>query len=100
MQATWWGVVSLKSECPMVTAIPYTGVPRVLAVALLAPAIVAVSAAILLSLLAVFVLWLGIVATILGAILATDLVRGSIRLLAPPPAGRLERVGVAGSSDP
>jgi len=80
----------------MVPAIRQSGVLRLFAVVSLAPAIVAVSAAILLSLLAVFVLWLGIVAAILAGIVAADLVRRSMRLLALPPAGRLERVGITG----
>jgi len=80
----------------MVPAIRQSGVLRLLAVVLLAPAIVAVSAAILLSLLAVFVLWLGIVAAILIAIVAADCMRGWMRLVAPPPTGRLERVGITG----
>ena len=67
------------------------------ALALIAPAIVIVSGAILLALLAVFVAWLGIVATILAAILAADFVRLSIRHLAPLPAASLARrpIGIA-----
>lgn len=75
-----------------------TNVPRAFAVALLAPAIVAVSAAILLGLLGVFVLWLCIVAVLVSAIVVADVTHRFIRRLSPTPIGALERpaVGVSG----
>ena len=68
-----------------------------LVIALLAPAIVIASAAILLGLLAWFVAWLAIVAALVTAIVLADLARGSMRRLALTPV-RLERrtVSVSG----
>jgi hypothetical protein len=69
-----------------------------LVIAVLTPPIVIASALILLSLLGVFVVWLGIVAAILVTILIADGVRGSLRRLAPALLATLERpaVGVPG----
>jgi hypothetical protein len=69
-----------------------------LVIALLAPAIIIASVLILLSLLGVFVVWLGIVAAILVTILVADGVRGSLRRLAPALLATLQRpaVGVPG----
>jgi hypothetical protein len=71
---------------------------RPLVVALLAPAIVLASTAILLSLLGIFVIWLGIVAVLVTAIVIADLAHRSMRWLAPAPVGPLQRraVGVSG----
>jgi hypothetical protein len=70
------------------------GLLRPLVIGLLAPAIVAASAAILLSLLGIFVVWLGIVGAILTAIVAADCARGSLRRLAPTLLAMLERPAV------
>ncbi len=73
-------------------------VPRPFAIALLAPAIVVTSAAILLGLLGIFVLWLFIVAALVAAIVVADITRRSMRRLAPSlvaPYGR-SAVGVPG----
>jgi hypothetical protein len=69
-----------------------------LVIALLTPPIAATLALILLGLLSVFVVWLGIVAAILLAILITDGVRGSLRRLAPALLATPQRpaVGVPG----
>jgi len=74
------------------------GVPRPLAIALLAPAIVATSVAILLGLLGVFVLWLSIVAVLITAIVVADIGHRFMRRLSPTSLGSLERpaVGVPG----
>jgi hypothetical protein len=74
------------------------GIVWPLVIALLAPAIIIASTLILLSLLGVFVLWLGIVAAILVAILIADGVRGSLRRVAPALLATLDRpaVGVPG----
>ena len=73
-------------------------VPRPFAIALLAPVIVATSAAILLGLLGVFVLWLSIVAVLVTAIVVADISRRLARRLTPVFIGPLERpaVGVPG----
>ncbi len=73
-------------------------VPRPFAIALLAPAIVATSAAILLGLLGVFVLWLCIVAVLVTAIVVADISHRLVRRLTPVFIGLLERpaVGVPG----
>jgi len=64
---------------------------------LLSPLIVAVSAAILLSLLGIFVTWLLIVAFLLAAIVAVDLSRRTMRRLAPPVSPLQQRaVGIPG----
>jgi hypothetical protein len=60
---------------------------------LLSPLIVAVSIAILLALLGIFVVWLLIVAALITAIVASDLARRSMRRLAPAPALRQRAVG-------
>jgi hypothetical protein len=70
------------------------GLSRPLMIGLLAPVIVAASAAILLGLLGIFVVWLGIVAAILSAIVAADCARGSLRRLAPTLLAMLERPAV------
>ena len=70
------------------------GLLRPLMIALLAPVIFGASTAILLSLLGIFVVWLGIVAAILSAIVAADCARGSLRRLAPTLLATLERPAV------
>jgi hypothetical protein len=63
---------------------------------LLSPLIIAVSIAILLALLGIFVVWLLIVAGLISAIVASDLARRSMRRLAPAPALRQRVVGYPG----
>ena len=63
---------------------------------LLSPLIIAVSAAILLTLLGIFVVWLLIVAGLISAIVASDLARRSMRHFAPAPALRQRAVGYPG----
>lgn len=72
--------------------------PRPFAIALLAPAIIATSAAILLGLLGVFVLWLCIVAVLVTAIVVADIGHRLVRRLTPVFIGLIERpaVGVPG----
>jgi membrane protein implicated in regulation of membrane protease activity len=72
---------------------------RPFAVAMLVPIFAAITAAILLGLLGVFVVWLCIVAILITAIVANDVVRRVLRRLAPSPIGTLQRpaVGVPGS---
>jgi membrane protein implicated in regulation of membrane protease activity len=71
---------------------------RPLAVAMLVPIFAAITAAILLGLLGVFVVWLCIVAILITAIVANDVIRRVLRRLAPSPIGTLQRpaVGVPG----
>jgi threonine/homoserine/homoserine lactone efflux protein len=66
--------------------------------AMLVPILAATTAAILLGLLGVFVVWLCIVAVLITAIVADDVVRRLLRRLAPSSIGTLERpaVGVPG----
>lgn len=66
--------------------------------ALLVPIFAAITAAILLGLLGVFVVWLCIVAVLITAIVANDVVRRVLRRLAPSPIGTLQRraVGIPG----
>ena len=65
---------------------------------LLAPLVIAASAAILLALLGIFVTWLLIVAFLLAAIVALDLGRRSMRRLAGPPVSPLRQraIGIPG----
>jgi membrane protein implicated in regulation of membrane protease activity len=71
---------------------------RPFAIAMLIPIFAAITAAILLGLLGVFVVWLCIVAVLVTAIVANDVVRRVLRRLAPSPIGTLQRpaVGVPG----
>jgi hypothetical protein len=69
---------------------------RPFAMAVLVPAFVAITAAILLGLLGVFVVWLCIVAVLVTAIVAADIVRRLMRRLAPPPIAARPAVGVPG----
>jgi hypothetical protein len=71
---------------------------RPVALAILVPIFAAVTAAILLGLLGVFVVWLCIVAVLITAIVANDVARRVLRRLAPSPLSTLERraVGVPG----
>jgi hypothetical protein len=71
---------------------------RPFVVAMLVPILAAITAAILLGLLGVFVVWLCIVAVLITAIVADDVVRRLLRRLAPSSIGTLERpaVGVPG----
>jgi hypothetical protein len=71
---------------------------RPLVVAMLVPILATITAAILLGLLGVFVVWLCIVAVLITAIVADDVVRRLLRRLAPSSIGTLERraVGVPG----
>jgi membrane protein implicated in regulation of membrane protease activity len=71
---------------------------RPFAFAVLVPIFAAITAAILLGLLGIFVVWLCIVAVLITAIVANDVVRRVLRRLAPAPLGTLERraVGIPG----
>ena len=71
---------------------------RPFAVAILVPIFAVITTAILLGLLGVFVVWLCIVAVLITAIVANDVVRRVLRRLAPSPIGTLQRpaVGVPG----
>jgi membrane protein implicated in regulation of membrane protease activity len=71
---------------------------RPLVLAMIVPIFAAITAAILLGLLGVFVVWLCIVAVLITAIVANDVVRRVLRRLAPSPIGTLQRpaVGVPG----
>lgn len=71
---------------------------RPFAIAMLVPIFAAITAAILLGLLGVFVVWLCIVAVLVTAIVANDVIRRLLRRLAPSPIGTLQRpaVGVPG----
>jgi membrane protein implicated in regulation of membrane protease activity len=71
---------------------------RPFVVAMLVPILAAITAAILLGLLGVFVVWLCIVAVLITAIVADDVVRRLLRRLAPSSIGTLQRpaVGVPG----
>ena len=75
-----------------------SSVSRPFAIAMLVPIFAAITAAILLGLLGVFVVWLCIVAVLITAIVANDVVRRVLRRLAPSPIGTLQRpaVGVPG----
>jgi membrane protein implicated in regulation of membrane protease activity len=75
-----------------------SSVSRPIAFAMLIPVFAAITAAILLGLLGVFVVWLCIVAVLITAIVANDVGRRLLRRLAPSPIGPLERraVGVPG----
>jgi hypothetical protein len=76
-----------------------SSIPRPFAMAVLVPVFAAITAAILLGLLGVFVVWLCIVAVLVSAIVAADIAHRLIRRLAPAPIGALERraVGIPGS---
>ena len=71
---------------------------RPFAIAMLFPIFAVITAAILLGLLGVFVVWLCIVAVLVTAIVAKDVIRRVLRRLAPSPIGTLQRpaVGVPG----
>jgi hypothetical protein len=71
---------------------------RPFVVAMLVPILAAITAAILLGLLGVFVVWLCIVAVLITAIVADDVVRRLLRRLAPSSMGTLERpaIGIPG----
>ena len=71
---------------------------RPFALAVLVPLFAAITAAILLGLLGVFVVWLCIVAVLITAIVANDVARRLLRRLAPSPIGTLQRraVGIPG----
>ena len=71
---------------------------RPLALAMIVPIFAAITAAIRLGLLGVFVVWLCIVAVLISAIVARDVVRRVLRRLAPSPIGTLQRraVGIPG----
>jgi membrane protein implicated in regulation of membrane protease activity len=71
---------------------------RPLAIVLIAPAVVAASAAVLIMLLGIFVLWLAIVGVLIASIVIADLARRSARRLASTPAGALNRqaIGIPG----
>jgi hypothetical protein len=61
---------------------------------MLIPIFAAITAAILLGLLGVFVVWLCIVAVLVTAIVANDVVRRVLRRLTPAPIGTLQRSAV------
>jgi membrane protein implicated in regulation of membrane protease activity len=67
---------------------------RPIAIAMLVPIFAAITAAILLGLLGVFVVWLCIVAVLVTAIVANDVLRRVLRRLAPSPIGTLQRSAV------
>jgi membrane protein implicated in regulation of membrane protease activity len=67
---------------------------RPFALLMLIPIFAAITAAILLGLLGVFVVWLCIVAVLVTAIVANDVVRRVLRRLAPGPIGTLQRSAV------
>ena len=71
---------------------------RPFVLAMLVPIFAAITAAILLGLLGVFVVWLCIVAVLITAIVANDVARRLLRRLAPSPIGTLQRraVGILG----
>ncbi len=71
---------------------------RPFAFAVLVPIFAAITAAILLGLLGIFVVWLCIVAVLITAIVANDVARRLLRRLAPSPIGALQRraVGIPG----
>jgi hypothetical protein len=75
-----------------------SNIPRPFAMAVLIPAFATITAAIMLGLLGVFVVWLCIVAILVSAIVATDIAHRLIRRLTPAPIGALERraVGIPG----
>jgi membrane protein implicated in regulation of membrane protease activity len=75
-----------------------SSVSRPFALVVLVPLFAAITAAILLGLLGVFVVWLCIVAVLITAIVARDVVRRVLRRLAPSPIGTLQRraVGIPG----
>jgi hypothetical protein len=67
---------------------------RLFAFAMLIPIFAAITATILLGLLGVFVIWLCIVAVLITAIVANDVIRRLLRRLAPSPIGPLQRRAV------
>jgi len=69
-------------------------VSRPLVLAVLIPIFAVITTAILLGLLGVFVVWLCIVAILITAIVANDVVRRLLRRLAPSPIGPLQRGAV------
>jgi hypothetical protein len=69
---------------------------RPFAMAILVPAFVAITAAILLGLLGVFVVWLCIVAVLVTAIVVADITHRLMRRLAPAPIAARSAVGVPG----
>jgi hypothetical protein len=71
-------------------------IPRSFAMAVLIPPFVAITAAVLLGLLGVFVVWLCIVGVLITAIVATDLTHRLMRRLAPAPIAARSAVGVPG----
>jgi membrane protein implicated in regulation of membrane protease activity len=64
---------------------------RPLAIALFAPAVLAASAAVMVMLLGIFVLWLAFVGVLVAAIVIADVARRTARRLAPAPVGTLNR---------
>jgi hypothetical protein len=71
-------------------------IPRSLAMAVLVPTFAAVTAAVLLGLLGVFVVWLCIVAVLVTTIVAADLAHRLMRRLAPAPIAARSAVSVPG----
>jgi membrane protein implicated in regulation of membrane protease activity len=73
---------------------------RPFGIAVLSPAVAILSAGILVGLLGIFVLWLTVVATLVAAIVLTDLAHGLMRRIARPPIGSLDQraMGVTGRS--
>src|SRR6266567_361184 len=73
---------------------------RSVGIALLSPPIAILSAAILVGLLGIFVLWLMVVATLVTAIVLADLAHGLMRRIARPPIGAVDQraVGLTGPS--
>jgi hypothetical protein len=69
-----------------------------LAIVLLAPVIIIASALVMIGLLGIFIIWLTVVGALVTAIVISDIMRRTMRRLAPTPAGTLERpaVGVPG----
>jgi hypothetical protein len=63
-------------------------IPRPFAMAVLVPTFAAVTAAVLLGLLGVFIVWLCIVAVLITTIVAADVAHRLMRRLAPTPIAR------------
>jgi len=71
-------------------------ISRPFAMAVLVPAFAAVTAAVLLGLLGVFVVWLCIVAVLITAIVAADIAHRLMRRLAPAPIAAQPAVSIPG----
>jgi hypothetical protein len=72
------------------------GIWKLAAIAILAPAIVLASAAILVALLGIFVAWLIAVGVLVAAIVISDLARRSLRRMTPVGHFNRQAVGIPG----